>query len=237
MRRLWWVGIGFTVACGDGSSAETGDTSVSDTATGDTGTRPTIGTISGDCGVLDAGVLADAQPGLFRNAIDFGAAFEESLLGEGAAEVLADGNLGGSSLYSEALAFEMLELCESAELLKTEAEIVYQDEGDKKTDLLVSLGQTLVGVSVTRAYHYPPEDGLSVEDATELLDGKLDDILVSAENATEKDAWARSLLHVIAWDSGHADAVESAYSELDSETQDVTLVIVTVTDGDDDLLY
>jgi hypothetical protein len=223
-------------ACGTGTAPDTGsggDTGIIDTAP----PTPTIGEITGDCGVLDADTFQDPSPQFFRNAIDFGEAFDESLLGEGAAEVLADGNLGGSSLYSEAIAFEVLDLCESAELLKTEAEISYQDSGGKKTDLLVSIGKDPIGVSVTRAYHYPPEDGMTVQDATELLEGKLDDILLSADNAAKTDAWTRSVLHIIAWDSGHADAVESAYAALDSATQDATLVVMTVTDGDDDLLY
>ncbi len=63
----------------------------------------------------------------------------------------------------------MLYRCELAVLLKTEAEIVYRDDGGKKTDLLVEMDAAKIGVSVTRAYGWPPEDPYTVEDATALL--------------------------------------------------------------------
>ncbi len=213
------------------------DTGQEDTgqAKGDTGTLE-AGTISGDCGVVAPG-LATSESILFSNSIDFGKAFDESLLGDGAQEVLADGNLGGSSLYSEAVAFEVLDRCEGATLLKTEAEIDYQDSGGKKTDLLITIEDVAVGVSVTRAYHYPPEDGMEVEDAYTLLEDKLDDVLLSAANVASTDAWARSMLHVIAWDDAHAAAVTAAYDMLSTETADETVVFVTVTHGDDEALY
>jgi hypothetical protein len=226
----------FIAGCG-GTAIHDTSSGPDDTSSVDTGRSvESVGTITGDCDVI-GGALGDDTPSLFRNVLDFGKSFDESLLGEGAQEVLADGNLGGSSLYSEAIAFEVLEVCEHAELLKTEAEIDYADSGGKKTDLLVAIEGAQIGVSVTRAYHYPPEEGMSEEDASSLLEGKLSDILLSAENATGDDVWTRSILQVIAWDAGHADAVTSAYEALDTQTLDQTLVFVTVTNGDDDALY
>ena len=218
-------------------SLDTGqeDTGQEDTGQEDTGTLE-VDIISGDCGAV-APKLVKSDSILFSNSIDFGKAFDESLLGDGAQEVLADGNLGGSSLYSEAVSFEVLDLCEGATLLKTESEIDYQDSGGKKTDLLISIEDIAVGVSVTRAYHYPPEEGMEIGDAYTLLEDKLDDVLLSAANVAATDAWARSMLHVIAWDDVHAEAVTAAYEMLPPETTDETVVFVTVTHGDDEALY
>jgi len=196
------------------------------------------GNLSGDCGVLDSTELSSGLSRLFRNAIDFGdTPFSEDLLGEGAQEVIDDGNLGGSSLHSEALAFEVLERCESALLLKTEAEIDYLDDGGKKTDLLVEIAGERLGVSVTRAFHFPPGEPYTEAEATVLLDDKLSDVLLSSANAVELDAWDRSVLHVIAYDGSHGDTIELVFAALAPAVTADTLLLVTVTDGDDEYLY
>ena len=197
-----------------------------------------FGEITGDCGVLDDEEWDSPSPFLFRNAVDFGSLeYDDSLLSAGAQEIIADGNLGGSSIYSEAIAFDMLYRCELADLLKTETEIIYLDDGGKKTDILVELDALDVGVSVTRAYHWPPEDPYTVEEALELLDGKLADVLLSAANADPADAWVRSILHVVAYDAAYADSVETAFAQVDDDTKADTIVVVTVSDGEDEFLY
>lgn len=197
-----------------------------------------FGHLSGDCGVLDVSELAAGKAALFENLIDFGLkVFDESLLGEGGQEVVSDGNLGGSSIYSEAISFEVLDRCESALLLKTEGEIEYQDPGGKKTDLLVEIAGRAVGVSVTRAFHFPPDAPYTEAEAADLLEGKLGDILLSFANASPVDAWERSVLHVIAYDGAYADAIQGAYLALDASIVADTLVVVTVTDGEDAFIY
>ncbi len=98
------------------------------------------------------------------------------------------------------------------------------------------LGQP-VGVSVTRAYHYPPEDDYTVEEAAALLEDKLSDVLLSADNASDKDEWTRSALHIIAYNDQYAESVIEAWGALDVAVLDETIVFLTVADGDDDFLY
>ena len=131
----------------------------------------------------------------------------------------------------------MLYRCELATLLKTETEILYVDSAGKKTDLLVEIDGHRVGVSVTRAYHYPPDEPYPQQEATELLEKKLGDIPLSAANAHPDDAWPRSLLHILAYDETSGDAVQAAWAELDAGLRGATLVWVTVTDGKDGFLY
>ncbi|MDP6932818.1 MAG: hypothetical protein QGG40_07865 [Myxococcota bacterium] len=254
------VGLGLTlVACrpepeiittDTGSDAETGspdsgDTGPLDTSepaeTGSVDTGDTVdstgglGSIEGDCGVLNAERLTDESTELWQNVLDLDDGFDAEQASAGGVEIWEAGNLGGSSLESEVVAFEVLHHCEGAELLQTESEIPYVDDGGKKTDMLVTVDDVSVGVSVTRAYHYPPEEGYTEEEASDLLEGKLGDILQSAANA--QDPWARSLLHVIAYDEDHAQSVQLAYQELDGSLTQSTLVFLTITDGQDSEVY
>lgn len=228
MTLLWLL------ACAGGT---TGDTGTGDTGAGDSA-PPTLalGVLDGDCGVLDDGEWGSEDPFLFQNTITL-VGFDPSQLTADGLTIWEAGNLGGSSLASEVLAFEVLQACEGASLDKTEGEIAYDDAGGKKTDLLVIIDGLALGISVTRAFHWPPEDPYTLDEARDLLDGKLTDLVTSAENAAESDAWARSMLHVVAYDSPSADQIRHAWTGLDSAVRGDHGVIITVTDGDDEAIY
>lgn len=197
-----------------------------------------FGVITGDCGVLDDDEWLSADPFLFRNEVDFGTtAFEASLLSPAGQEVEKDGNLGGSSIHSESIAVDLLYRCELANLLKTEREIVYVDKNGKKTDALVTIDGRKVGVSVVRAFHYPPTDPCTAADADKLMIKKLGDIPLSAANAADEDAWERSVLHVIAYNDQCADAFAAAWESLDFSVRASTIVVITTTEGKDDFIY
>ncbi len=197
-----------------------------------------FGTISGACGELEAVQLQGLDPLLLRNEIDFGdLEFDYDQLSAGGQEVYDDGNLGGSSLYSEIFAYEVLYRCELAQLLQTESELVYLDEGGKKTDLRVEIDELSIGVSVTRAYGYPPDDPYTLDQARALLEDKLADVLLSSANVAEEHAWEKQILHVIAYAQEHADSVEEAWVGLEEDLQSDTVVLVTVTEGTDEYLY
>jgi len=196
-----------------------------------------FGDISGACGILDQTVWSSTDSVLFRNAIDLGVAdFDYAALSVGGQKVYDDGNLGGNSLHSEIFSYEVLYRCELADLLKTEAEILYLDTGGKKTDLLVFIDSVKVGVSVTRAYYYWPGP-LPYADAYSLLVDKCADVLLSADNADPVDAWDRSVLHVIAYDAPDADVIETAFAAMDATMVADTILLVTVTDGNDEYIY
>jgi len=200
-----------------------------------------FGTISGECGVLDEEELLSDAPWLVVNAIDFGDdPYDEAdfpLLTPGGQKVIEDDNAGGSSLLSEAFAYEILHRCESAELLKTEMEIDYVDPQGKKTDLLVVIDGEKMGVSVTRAVGWPKEDPYTAKQAQELLDKKLQGILDSSANVSKEDAWSRQILYVLAYGPAHADSVAGAFAAADPAMLADTIVFVTTTNGDDEFLY
>ncbi|MFS8069624.1 MAG: hypothetical protein ACMG6S_24935 [Byssovorax sp.] len=197
-----------------------------------------FGEITGACGVLSAMDIQSSSPLLVRDAIDFGMAmFDPTKLSPGGQTIYAQGNLGGSSLESEIISYEVLYRCELATLLKTEAEVLYQSSMGKKTDLLVSMDSFKVGVSVTRAYGFPPDAPYTVTQAYNLLDKKLSEIQLSTANVTPADAWKKQILHVIAYTSAHADAMEQAYAMVDPAVRADTVVLLTVTEGSDEFIY
>ena len=211
------------------------------TDTGITYPRPGFGELSGECGVMLEPGSRVAGPWMIANRLDFGIdAYDDDdleLLTDGGQEILSDGNAGGSSLLSEVFAYEVLSRCEDALLLKTETEIVYTDVGGKKTDLLVTIGGLKWGVSVTRAVGYPRDAPYTVERAADLLEEKLSGVIASTANVAEEDAWARQILHVIAYDTEHLESLQTAFEALDDTVRSDTVVWVTVSDGDDEFLY
>ncbi|MEC8422498.1 MAG: hypothetical protein VX000_01910, partial [Myxococcota bacterium] len=126
---------------------------------------------------------------------------------------------------------------EEAALLETESGIIYTDPAGKKTDLLVAIDGEMVGVSVTRAYAWPPDEPYTVDQAAELLGDKLADVLRSSANVGSEHAWTKQILSVIAYTPEHAESVQTAWAGLDADTRADTIVLVTITDGDDSLLY
>lgn len=199
-----------------------------------------FGELSGMCGVLAAMQLDGPTPELFRDTITFARAFvdptDRPLLTAGGRRLIETPNAGGSSALSEVFAFEVLARCEDATLVKTETEIVYDTTG-KITDLSISIADRKLGVSVTRAVAFPFGDPYTLPAATQLLTRKLQDIQASTANVSAEDRWTKQLLAVIAWDAQAADVIAEAWAAADAPTRADTVVIVTVTEGDDQFLY
>ncbi len=232
------------LSCG-GDAKEAPDGGGADAALVDAGAdagaefpRPGFGEISGDCDVLDD-ELASAEPALFRTAIDFERLYidaDEAMLSAGAQQIIEDGNAGGSSLLSEVFAFEVLARCELANLLKTETQIVYDEQGSI-TDFLAEIDELKLGVSVTRAVGFPFDDPYLPAQGTELLVDKLAGIIESSSNVSDADRWQKQVLAILAYAPGHADVIADAWASLDANTRADTLVMIIVTNGADDFIY
>jgi hypothetical protein len=199
---------------------------------------PGFGTIVGTCGRV-APALDVEVPNLFVVRFDFAAdpydMSDFDRLTAGARQILSEGTAGGSSALSEALSYEVLERCEGAAFVASETTVVYEPPTSKKTDIVVDIDE-VVGVSVVRAFRFPGDVPYTVEDATPVLEGKLDDILVSTMNAVDP-TWDRQLLVVVAWDDTAAESVMTAWASLDAATRADTIVYVVITDGMDRNVY
>lgn len=199
-----------------------------------------FGELGGMCGVLNAPELTGEMPQLVRDTFTFARRFDDPadrpLLTAGGRRILETPNAGGSSVFSEVFAFEQLARCELAVLLKTEVEIVY-DQAGKITDLAVEVDGVKIGVSVTRAVAFPFGSPYTVEAASMLISRKLSDIQESSANVSAADRWEKQVLAVLAWDEAAADAVGEAWSALDAQVRADSIVIVSVTHGDDLFIY
>lgn len=194
--------------------------------------------VRGECGELDVELTEDSASD-FDNVVELDHPFSDDdrpLLSVGGQKILADGNEGGSSLLSEVFAYEVLNACEVATLLKTETEIEYVGPS-KKTDFLVEIEGIRLGVSVTRAQTFPLGGDFTEQDAMTLLQGKLDDILESSANVAMDDAWEKQILAVMVYNAEHLASLEAALSALSPATRADTVVWLTVTDGPDDFIY
>jgi hypothetical protein len=199
-----------------------------------------FGEISGDCGSLDDN-LSSPVPSFVDNIIDFGSngyddPAERPQLTPGGAEIIIDGNAGGSSLWSEVFAYEVLARCEGAVLYKTETEVNYTAAGSI-TDLVIDIEGERYGVSVVRSFVFPPGTPLTAAEAAIRLQGKLDDILESTANVDPADAWRRQVLAVVAPEPDHIEVLRLAWQSLDPATQADTILYVTLTEGADEFLY
>lgn len=230
----------------DTDDTDTGDTDDTDTDTGDTDTgdtdAPTDGTAiyqdgPWDCDTLSSGDLTGRSPNLRSLAVTLDGAPDRATLSDGGRTLLDAGTLGGSSIQSEILAFEVLHRCEDATLELTEGEVPYIDAGGKKTDMVVTLDGARLGVSVARAVGFPPEDPYPESRARDLLDDKLSDILLSSANVEPGAAWAKQVLVVPAWAPEHLDSLEAAWDTLPADTRADTVVLVVVTNGTDRFIY
>ena len=199
-----------------------------------------FGDLSGACGVLTVADVTGVAPELFRDTITFARAYvdatDRALLTPGGQRMMATPNAGGSSGISEAFAFEELARCEHADLLHTETEITYATTG-KITDLEVQTMGHKLGVSVTRAVAFPFGSAYTLDAATALIKRKLTDIQTSSANVAPVDKWDKQILAVLAWDDAVADTVTQAWMGLDAATKADTIVVLTVTSGDDTFIY
>lgn len=213
----------------------------SDADPGDVGTGP-LGEIEGSCGVIGE-ELDSASSSLFTATIDFGDdPFDDpsdvARLTPGGEAILEAGTAGGSSIYSEVFAYEVLARCDGAALLETEGTIEYRPEHTGSiTDFLVEIDGQQVGVSVTRAVGFPRDDPYTVETAGALLSDKLGDVLESSAGVGDEDAWVKQVLVIIAYAEPHVTSLETAVAHVPVEVSADTIIYIVESRGDDAWLY
>jgi hypothetical protein len=199
-----------------------------------------FGDLSGMCGVLEDPELTGPQPVAVHVSMTFARRYQDPddrhLLTEGGARLMETPNAGGSSLMSEAFAYEQLARCELAKLLKTETEVQYDTQGSI-TDLLVEMDGHKIGVSVTRAFAYPPGTPYTVEAARTLLERKLEGIQEATANVSAEDRWRKQVLAYMSWDDQSTASLDAAWAAIDPGLKGDTILVITTTHGDDQFLY
>jgi hypothetical protein len=196
-----------------------------------------FGSLTGDCRVLDATVLDSLRPAIFHGALDFGTdpfdASDYALLSSGG-QRLYDANPDD---LAGVFAYEVLYRCEGAALGKTGAQILYRSPSGKVADFLVTVDGRRLGVTVTRAFQYPPGTPYAPPVAKALLTKELEDVQLSMANVDDEDAWAKPILCILAYSDQYAEVLQTEYAALSTELQANTIVLITATHGDDGFLY
>lgn len=194
-----------------------------------------LGTLSGSCGIVKT-LLASPSPSLEENVLAFvpGETYGKASLSADGQRMFDTANAGGSSTESEVMSLEVLRHCEGATLLKTETEIGYAPPDDSGpntiTDILVEIGGSKVGVSVTRAYK-PPTQTLSDADVKSLLEKKLEGVVRSSQRVLPGDKWVKQILHVFSVNQAATDAIGRVLPTIDAAIRADTIVLVTQTTG------
>jgi hypothetical protein len=184
--------------------------------------------------------VTSAAPFFFTATLDFGDdpydSSDFSELSAGAREIMSAAAPGSSSAVAEAFAFDLLAREAEATLIKTEDEVAY-GTGSKKVDFVAELSDTRFGVSVDRAFSFPPGTPVSVEDASERLTRELNDLKLASADVAPADHWDETMLVVFAIDEQAAQSVREAWNQLDATTRGDTTIVVVRTDGTDDFLF
>lgn len=150
-------------------------------------------------------------------------------LSPGAQKMAQTPNAGGNSLASEVMSLEPVTTLIAAQLEKLETELEYKAPSSI-TDYSCRIAGHVVGVSVTRAFCWKG-GGLTLLNASKLVEKKLRGILSSTANVIEEHAWDKQILHV--WTRNEQDAlvVKEAWNRAGDELKGNTFVLVTVSDA------
>ncbi|MEM9193508.1 MAG: hypothetical protein AAGF12_30315 [Myxococcota bacterium] len=198
--------------------------------------------VTGTCGTLDD-ELTSTAPASFSNAIVVSmGGIVATNLSAGAQRILAEPNAGGSSRYSEAVAYEVLEQCEGATLHATETEVEYMTMmPPSRTDLVVDFAATRIGVGVTRSFAFGgvcmPSPSLAAAAATEQLRDKLADIVDSTGAVADADRWVKQILFILVRSLEDAATVVAAWNGLDTERGDTVLYVVSSSGSDNQIFF
>lgn len=163
--------------------------------------------------------------------------YNPNLLGSDAQTVYYDSNTGGSAIEARSLGMEILSRLANATLIDAETQIQYVDVGGIKTDMIISIENLNVGVDVTIAVHYPPNDPYSIQEATALLTAKLGDIILKGQNIVPDYNCTKYILMIFAYDSETAGLLSTAWESIDPAIRTNTIVLVVTTEGVDGFLY
>eukprot|EP01059_Diplonema_ambulator_P035529 TRINITY_DN8387_c3_g1_i2.p1 TRINITY_DN8387_c3_g1~~TRINITY_DN8387_c3_g1_i2.p1 ORF type:complete len:385 (+),score=61.43 TRINITY_DN8387_c3_g1_i2:256-1410(+) len=136
-------------------------------------------------------------------------------------------NAGGASVHSEVMSIETLQRAFDAELKASEMEVQYWPRNGSITDFVCAIGGEVLGVSVTRAFHFKGDKLFRPEDARRLLTKKLQGVLNSTQTVLFPE-FRRQILHVWCKSKAVAEIVEEEYYKLKGQLRANTILVATV---------
>jgi len=124
-------------------------------------------------------------------------------------------NAGGSSIYSEALAYQILEAKYGHKLYQTECQVQYSPLGGRMVDMVTIYKDKYIGVSVTRMFDYSIDFSIK-----ELLEKKIKGLLDATRNI---DYISSRILFVWVKNKSMKFEIQKIWPILNSS--DITLII------------
>jgi hypothetical protein len=122
-------------------------------------------------------------------------------------------NAGGSSEISEALSMYYMEHQFGATGFIPEKEVDYWIEY-KMCDYIMRLQRANIGVSVTRAVSYPFSHEFTAQQATALLNKKLNGLIIARNAVNLRHQFFKSILHIWCATPNAAINIKQAYQDL-----------------------
>ncbi|MFT3924672.1 MAG: hypothetical protein QM778_19185 [Myxococcales bacterium] len=233
------AGVEFPTEHSDGGTGpDAGDAGLDGSLDNDAGDASIggLGTLSGDLDVLGTA----AAPAVFVNHLDLGTTRVDNGFSDAEVALLtpaAQALLDTAAWDYEALGLDVLVRAEGATLLKTRNDMDYDPPGLYAPDYLAEIAGVTAAVDTTRARSFPLDDPYTAEEATALLQNHLDGLQLALANVADGDRWTKSILHVIAYAEDHASVLRTVYEALPAETKANAILLITVTDGNDEFLY
>lgn len=131
-----------------------------------------------------------------------------------ASQSLTVPNAGGRSVKSEMLSIQYFSTIHGATNIILEMQIQYWS-CYSMVDFICTINNNRVGVSVTRAMHYQDPNKFTLEDATRLLNKKLNGLIVASNAVCKSQRFFKSVLHVWCQSTRIAQLVSAAYEAMD----------------------
>ena len=137
-------------------------------------------------------------------------------------------NAGGNSVRSEILSLEFLHRVWGAKLLATETQVNYYPPNSAITDYVCKFpDDTVIGVSVTRAFHYKGSSQFTSNDANRILKKKLIGAIKSTK-AVLYPEFKKQILHIFCQSRSVLKLLISEYRKLRSDVKGNTVVLMTL---------
>lgn len=155
--------------------------------------------------------------------------FEErkKFLNNDTGQIINSENAGGSSIYSEAIAFDILRIVCNAKLKNIETNVIYSPEGGSKIDFEVFIDNKLIGVSVTRAIKFDKYRRTLFDNEndfiTDLITKKIQKFNNAEKNVIQK--WDAKILMIWLYDESLIKIIYKVYSSLN--IKDISFFIIS----------
>ncbi|SNW62982.1 Putative deoxynucleoside monophosphate kinase, partial [Orpheovirus IHUMI-LCC2] len=145
-------------------------------------------------------------------------------------------NAGGKSKYSEAWSIEYLHRQLGLSDVLCELEVQYWVKY-KMVDYVGNIGNCRIGVSVTRALGYPDRNIMTYEEAYDLVEKKLNGLIIARRSACYVNNFYTCILHVFCYNKHISNMVRKAFGKVKERMVETDNVLLLTTVNNEIPMY